>query len=266
MKRLKKWALFLFFALVVGPLIFLYMMQEKLIFFPVTLPQDYVYEFSQPFNEFTLNASDGGSLNALHFKAETPKGVILYFHGNADNLVRWGNITERFVEYNYDVIVMDYRNFGKSTGEFNEANLYADADLFYRHAAKEFGEDNITVFGRSLGTTFAAYVASKHDPKRLILETPFYSLLEVAQKKVPLLPLKQMLNYSFPTYSFMPGVSCQVTILHGTKDGIVPIESGQQLFEMVEHSRKKFVTIKGGGHKNLIEFTKYRNQIEAILE
>lgn len=265
MKRLKKWALFLVFA-IIGPLIFVYIMQEKLIFFPVTLPQDYAYEFSQPFEEFTLNAPNGGALNALHFKAKSPKGVILYFHGNADNLVRWGNITERFVEYDYDVIVMDYRNFGKSTGEFNEENLYADANLFYEYALQQFNEDEITVFGRSLGTTFAAYVASKHQPKRLILETPFYSLLEVAQKKVPLLPVKQMLNYSFPTYSFMSEVSCEVTVLHGTKDGIVPYESGKRLFEMVKHPSKSFVTIKGGGHRNLIEFTTYRNQIEAILQ
>jgi fermentation-respiration switch protein FrsA (DUF1100 family) len=242
------------------------MMQEKLIFFPVTLPQDYVYEFSQPFEELTLQAPDGGSLNAIHFKAESPKGVILYFHGNADNLVRWGNITERFVEYDYDVIVMDYRNFGKSTGEFNEENLYTDADLFYTHASKLYPEEKITVFGRSLGTTFAAYVASMHEPKQLILETPFYSLLEVAQKKVPFLPLKQMLNYRFPTFEFMSEVSCPVTIIHGTKDGIVPYESGQLLFEMVDHSRKNFITIKGGGHKNLIEFTKYRKQIGKILE
>lgn len=265
MKRVIKAAVFLFFA-IIGPLIFLYMMQEKLIFFPVTLPQNYVFEFTQPFEEFTLTAPDGGSLNAIHFKSESPKGLILYFHGNADNLVRWGNITERFVAYGYDVIVMDYRNFGKSTGDFNEENLYADADLFYAYAAERFEEDQIIVFGRSLGTTFATYVASKNNPKRLILETPFYSLLEVAQKKVPFLPLKQMLNYSFPTYSFMSSVTCQVTILHGTKDGIVPYDSGKRLFEKVEHGDKEFITIKGGGHRNLIEFTEYRQKMQHILQ
>jgi pimeloyl-ACP methyl ester carboxylesterase len=87
----------------------LYFFQEKIIFLPSQLPKDYVYSFSQRFEEFFLDSKDGAHLNGLHFKVANPKGVILYFHGNAGDLSRWGEIAQFFVQKQYDVIVMDFR-------------------------------------------------------------------------------------------------------------------------------------------------------------
>ena len=147
----------------------LYFLQEKILFRPTVLNQTYVYKFSNPFEELFLKADDKAVINALHFKAENPKGVILYFHGNAGNLSRWGNITEYFVEMNYDVLVMDYRTYGKSTGALSERALYSDAQLCYDYLKNNYNESEITVYGRSLGTGIAAYIAAKNKPKQLIL-------------------------------------------------------------------------------------------------
>jgi|TARA_R100000479_G_scaffold70100_3_gene33861 hypothetical protein len=244
----------------------MYLLQEKLIFLPTQLPQEHTYSFEQPFTEFFLEAEDGARLNALHFKVENPKGVILYFHGNAGNLDRWGEIASFFTQFNYDVVVMDYRTYGKSTGKLSEKSLYKDAQLFYDYILKRFPENEVTVYGRSLGTTFAAYVASANNPKKLILETPFYSMTNVAKKRFPVLPVAQLLKYRFPTNTFMNKINCPVVIFHGTNDDVVPYESGKKLAKTIPKEQLNFITVPEGGHNNLIEFQLYRESVTKIFQ
>tara|TARA_R100001369_G_scaffold51222_2_gene78046 strand:+ start:150 stop:947 length:798 start_codon:yes stop_codon:yes gene_type:complete len=244
----------------------MYLLQEKLIFLPTQLPQEHTYTFEQSFTEFFLEAKDGARLNALHFKVENPKGVILYFHGNAGNLDRWGEITSFFTQFNYDVVVMDYRTYGKSTGKLSEKSLYKDAQLFYDYILKRYPENEVTVYGRSLGTTFAAYVASANNPKKLILETPFYSMTDVAKKRFPVLPVAQLLKYRFPTNTYMNKTNCPVVIFHGTDDDVVPYESGKKLAETLPKDRLNFISIPEGGHNNLIEFQEYKDSIEEVFQ
>lgn len=244
----------------------LYFMQEKFIFLPSKLEPDYTYEFDQPFEELFLNTEDGAELNALHFKSQNPGGIVLYFHGNAGDLSRWGTVASYFLQFNYDVLVMDYRTYGKSTGRLSEKALLADAQLFYDTAKQSFPEDQIVVYGRSLGTSMASFVASENNPSQLILETPFYSLEDLVGERFPYLPLKTLLRYKFPTYSFTEQVECPVTIIHGTEDTVVPFESGEKLFDSIPGTKKKFVTVHGGEHNDLIAFPEYQNAIKDLLE
>jgi fermentation-respiration switch protein FrsA (DUF1100 family) len=242
-----------------------YFFQEKFIFLPDKLPQDYVYEFDQDFEELFLETSDGARLNALHFKRENPRGIVLYFHGNAGDLSRWGAITSVFLEHNYEVLVMDYRTYGKSTGKLSEAALYADAQLFYDKARAYFPEKQIVVYGRSLGTSLATFIASKNNPKKLILETPFFNLKKLVAQKTPYLPVEQLLKYEFPTANFVNDVKCSVTIIHGTDDGVVPIEWAWKLFSVIPEEQRFFVEVKGGKHNDLIRFPAYNLTIYKEL-
>ena len=243
----------------------LYFLQEKLIFLPTTLPQDFAYSFSNPFEELFLKAEDGAVINAIHFKTEKPKGVILYFHGNAGDLSRWGIITEFFVEMHYDVLVMDYRTYGKSSGTLSEQALYNDAQMCYDYLLKHYQESEITIYGRSIGTGMATHLASGNQPNRLILETPFYSLSDVAKHRFPVFPVKKLLRYNFPSYQYIQDVKCPIIIFHGTEDNIIPYTSGEKLFDSIFQKEKTFFTIENGGHNNLIEFDSYRKQIQKIL-
>ncbi|NOY48554.1 MAG: alpha/beta hydrolase, partial [Chlorobi bacterium] len=130
MQKFKKGLYFLliFYVMITTSL---YFFQEKILFRPTVLTQDYKYNFSYPFEELFLKTEDDAVINALHFKARNSKGVILYFHGNAGDLSRWGTITEYFVSMNYDVLVMDYRTYGKSTGVLSEEALHKDAQMCY---------------------------------------------------------------------------------------------------------------------------------------
>jgi len=240
--------------------------QEKLIFLPTDLPQEYAYSFTQPFEEVNLTAKDGAILNAIHFKTEHPKGVILYFHGNSGDLSRWGEITSYFTQFGYDVLVMDYRTYGKSSGKLSEEALYEDAQLFYTYLLENYAESSILVYGRSLGTTFATAVAATNHPKMLILETPFYNLHSVAKKRFPIFPIDYLLKYSFETNQLMQQVDCDLVVFHGTEDKVVPFASGKRLFDSAPSIQKEFIKISGAEHNNLIDFELYHTVIKRLLQ
>ena len=244
----------------------LYLLQEKILFRPTVLAQDYVYDFNHNFEELFLKPEDKVVINALHFKTKNPKGVILYFHGNAGDLSRWGNITEYFVERNYDVLVMDYRTYGKSTGSLSEKALYKDAQFCYNYLKANYNEEQITVYGRSLGTGMATYVASKNQPYQLILETPFYNIANVASYRFPFFPVKYLMHYKLPNNEFIKNVKCKISILHGTDDGVVPFSSGEKLFKVAPKQLATFTCIENGKHNNLIAFEAYHKQIQKLLK
>lgn len=243
----------------------LYFIQEKLLFLPTVLEQDYQFQFNYNFEELNLEANDGAKLNAIHFKVENPKGVILYFHGNAGDLSRWGTIAEYFVEKQYDVLVMDYRTYGKSTGKLSEAVFYSDAQLFYNYLKNSYYEKEITIYGRSLGTGAATFLASKNSPKQLILETPYYSIVDVAKSRFPIFPVDKLVKYRFPNYRFIKNVNCKITMFHGTNDEVVPYESAKKLFTVSPEKLTDFVTIEGGRHNNLSTFSEYHSNLDNIL-
>ncbi len=232
---------------------------------PETLPQDFTYSFTTNFDEIFLKTEDGAKLNALHFKVENPKGIVLYFHGNAGELSRWGIVVQNFVAMEYDVLVMDYRTYGKSTGKLSEKALYKDAQLFYDYLLKSYSEDKIVVYGRSLGTTFATYVASKNNPKYLFLEAPFFNLAEVASNRFSMYPVGWFLKYNFPTNKYIKNVNCPIIIFHATDDFVVNYENSLKLSQIKTAGKLKLITIPAGGHHNLVDATIYKETLQKIL-
>ena len=265
MHRARKWAVVLLGAyLLIGTMI--YFIQEKFIFLPSSLPANYQYSFEVPFEEIFLDAADGARLNGLHFKSSAPEGVILYFHGNAGNLARWGEIAMSLTkDYNYDVVIMDYRTYGKSKGELSEKALYNDGQLFYDYLLNRYSEKEVVLFGRSLGTGIATLLASKNNPRKMILETPYYSMLDLGQKRFPYLPVKWLLRYEFKSFENVLEINCPVAVFHGTRDEIVPLESGRKLYEAIPGNNKEMIIVEGGRHNNLSNFETYRNGLRNVL-
>ncbi len=244
----------------------LYFFQDHLIFHPQQLPQDYDFNFEGMYDEVWVDAPDGVRLNGLHFTVTKPKGVVLYYHGNSGSLAQWGQIAQPFVQKGYAVIVMDYRQYGKSGGALSEAALYDDSVLWYAFAKAQYPTTPITSYGRSLGTTFATYVASKREVSKLVLEAPFYSILDEAQSRFSILPVERLLNYRLPTYSFVNEVKAPITIIHGTEDKVVAYEHGKALYDLITATTKRFKTVPGGNHHNLSDFEAYQTAIDALFE
>ena len=241
--------------------------QEKIIFQSETLSQDHVFTSSVPFEEIYLKAADDAILHGLHYQQENPKGVLLYFHGNARTLEYWGKWAERLSkQYNYDVLIMDYRGYGKSFGERSYDNMLADALLFYDYANTKFSKEKITIFGRSLGGTFATHTATQRKAKLLLLESTFTSVYDVAKKRFWFLPLKWLLSYPFQNIKNIEKISIPTYLIHGTKDAVVPYEHGQELYKKSGSGTKKFYTIQKGEHNNLISHPEYFQALDEILK
>ena len=247
-------------------MLILFIYQEKIIFQGVTLDINHQYSFKQKFKEVNLQTIDNNNINAIHLKVNNPKGIVLYFHGNRGNLERWGKVTSYFTKFNYDVFVMDFRSYGKSTGKLDEILMYKDAQICYDYVKKLYPENKITLYGRSLGCTFAIKTASQNQPKQLILEAPFFNLTSVAKYHYPFMPFKLLMNYKFESHTFIDDVSCKTTIFHGTKDNVIPYDSGKKLFQKSNKELTEFITIKKGTHHNLMSFELYENTVLKLLE
>ena len=246
--------------------------QEKVVFLPVILPHDHTYDFENDFEEYLWDTPYEGKINALHFKIENPKGVIAYFHGNADNLHRWGKIAVDFTKFGYDVLVMDYRGYGKSSGPRNEEYLYSDAQFFYDFAKENYGENKIIVYGRSLGGAFATKIAGENQPKMVILEATFYNLQDIVNRWLPgkvTDKVSPKMTYHFLSNQNILKVKVPLYHFHGTKDSVVPLKSGKKLFEVFEKEHpkiaKKFIEIKGGTHEDLIKYDEFIEEMKKIL-
>jgi len=243
----------------------LYVFQEKLIFRPKPLPEDYAYSFDQPFEELNLTMEDGAVLNALHFKVENPEGIILYFHGNAGNLDRWGGIVSPLTQYGYDVFVMDFRGYGKSTGERTKEKMLNDAEEIYTYLSKKWPEKKITLYGRSMGSSFASHLAGNRAPAQLILESPFYSVGDVGRRAGWIYPMNGILKFNFNNYESLKTATCPITIIHGIEDEIVPHDSGFKLYQSLDTAKARFVAVKNGQHNDLSDFDEYWEVMEELL-
>ena len=150
------------------------------------------------------------------------RGVVVYFHGNRENIERYAKFANNFTKHGYEVWMEDYPGFGKSTGERTEKKLYEQALQIQKMAAAKYGKDSIIIYGKSLGTGIAAYVAAGSDNQRLILETPYYSIPSLFGCYAPIYPTGSMSTYQIPTYKYLQDVHYPVTIFHGTKDDVIP--------------------------------------------
>lgn len=221
------------------------------------MDKDYAYSFNDPFEELNIEVEDNIYLNALLFKAENSKGVVLYFHGNAGALHDWGKQAPLYLEYGYDMLLVDYRGYGKSDGHYTEDDqLLNDAQKVYEFTKTLYPENKITVLGFSLGSGLATYVASKNRPYKLILNAPYYSWkLLVADEIAPLLP-EFMVRYDIPTYQFIKNVNCPIYIFHGERDFLVNPETNSKRLQKESPEKNIHLKIITDASHNGLHITK----------
>lgn len=244
--------------------------EKQITFWNKPLPLNFQYSFKYPFHELWLRPDDVSVLNTLYFTVDssTRKGLVLYFHGNADNLARWGKYAPDFTKNGYEVLMIDYPNFGKSTGEMTEEAFHAHARYVYKYAKDSLGytDSKIILYGRSLGTGVATQLATVTTPKYLILETPYLSLPAVGKSHLPILPYEWLKKLKFHTDRNITQINCPVHLFHGTSDELVPYNHSLKLCEILKKEPSQMLTtIEGGKHKNLREFKAYRQALDSLL-
>ena len=246
--------------------ILIYFFQHNFFFQPEKLPADFKFAYDNlKAEEKTVETEPGAKINYLHFHVDNPKGVVIYLKGNTKSIKGWGKFGIDFTRLNYEVIMMDYRGFGKSTGKRNVEAMKRDSQFIYDLAKKEFTEDKIVVYGRSLGSGFAARLAAKNNPRLLILTSPLYSLLRTIHRYLPFMPAKPFLRYNIPTFHYLKNVRCPIKIIHGSDDGLVPINTAIDLSEINPKLTRLYVILRAG-HINIHQFEEYHHVMEEIFE
>lgn len=246
-------------------LLLIYLTQEKFIFKPEKLHPDFTFHYKAPFRELFFDIEPGVRINGLHFYREQPKGLILYFHGNSRSIKGWAKYAADFYRYDYDVVLVDYRGFGKSIGKRSEKNLLGDMQFVYDRLRSQYPEEHLIVYGRSLGSGFATKLASDNHPRYLILDAPYYNFRKVIQRFLPFLPVRWVLRYHLRTDLWIRKVPCPTYILHGTRDWLIPLRHSEQL-RAIDPRKITLIRIAGGGHNNLPSFPEYHNFIRDILK
>ena len=260
------WANVLFWPAVIygGLCLFFYFFQDYFFFRPEMLPKNFEYRYPFPFTEHTFEMEDGGVINALQFKVPNSQGVVFYLKGNSRSLKGWGKFAKDFVSKGYDFFMIDYRGFGKSKGRRTESILLNDAQTVYKWLSKEYPEEQIVVYGRSLGSGIGARLASWNDPRMLILDSPYFSFYHQIRQYGWWLPLRYLLRYQLRTDQFIKKVTCPIYIIHGNKDRLISYAQGKRLHE-ISADRSTLITIEGGGHNNLPNFPEYHEHLYDIL-
>lgn len=264
-KKIWRWVQIIAIVYVLGGAA-LYFLQDAILFHPVTLKRDHDYNFPEPHKDISIAIDKKDTLNLIDFSSTdtVTRGVVLYFHGNKRNISWYAKYIPYFTRHGYEVLMIDYPGFGKSTGKLTEQKLYDWALNVYKIAIKRFGADSIIIYGKSMGTGIASQLASIRDCKRLILETPYYDFPSVVSHYFPIYPVRWMLHYDFPTYAYLKNVSAPITIFQGTKDRLVTYSNAKRLKPLLKQ-KDEFITVKGGGHNNLYKYKEVTGKLDSLL-
>lgn len=242
----------------------LYFFQERLIFFPQKIEKTYQFQFDEKNEEKNIKTSDGTVLNGLLFKADSAKGLIFYLHGNAGSLRSWGSVAKTYTELNYDIFVLDYRGYGKSEGKINgQEQLFDDIQKVYNELKKQYTEDKIVVLGYSIGTGLASKIASTNKPKLLILQAPYYSLIDMMKHTFPIIPTF-ILKYKLETNKYLKDCQMPVVIFHGNQDEVIYYGSSLKLKNELKKS-DTLITLNGQGHNGITDNQEYKTEIKRLL-
>lgn len=267
--RKRKWLINLILGIILlylGSCIVIYYIQEYLIFNPKKLPSDYHFKFDFDYEEVTIVTADKIKLNGVLVRSDSSKGLIFFLHGTGGNIERYKNSIPVYLELNYDIFLLDYRGYGKSEGKIkNETQFYEDVNVAYTYLNNKYNESNIVIIGFSIGTVPASMLASKNNPSLVILDAPYYSALESAQKKLPFLPVSLILKYKFETYKYVIDTKGPIAIFHGNKDDAVDFRNSLRLKQHLKPG--DMVTILDGeGHSDFTTNNQYIKDLKALLK
>jgi fermentation-respiration switch protein FrsA (DUF1100 family) len=245
----------------------LYFYQGSFVYYPerqlVATPE----QFGLRYESVSFNAQDGIALSGWYVPAQDERAVLLFFHGNAGNISHRMLSLQVFNRLRLSTLIFDYRGYGHSAGRPDETGTYRDAEAAWRFLVEQRGipPSRIIIFGRSLGAAIATYIASRHTPRALIVESAFTSVPDLAARFYPFMPVRWLTRFHYTTKDYLARVSCPVLVVHSREDDIVPVEHGYALFEAAQ-APKDFFQINGS-HNDALLVTgqRYANGLDRFL-
>lgn len=244
------------------------LLQSRLIYFPTRAYDATPKDLGLEFEDLTLTTDDGVAIAAWYVPCAEAKASLIFCHGNA------GNISDRlesvavFHRAGYNVLLFDYRGYGRSEGRPTEDGTYRDAEAAWAFLVNDKGQssDRIVVFGRSLGGAVAIDLAKRRRPAALVVESSFTSLLDIGRLHYPLLPVRWLLSYRYDSLGKVPHIRCPKLFIHGVEDSLIPLANGRALFAAAAEPKEFLETPGGHNTGGFIQSPAYIARLTAFLD
>ncbi len=204
--------------------------------------------------EVWFNSSDETKLHGWFFAQSGSQNHLVFFHGNGENVAMMGTEAKQLSkQLNSNILVFDYRGYGKSDGSPFEKGVVADGMAAVKWLCERINKspDEITYLGRSLGGGVAVQVCCELPPMAMVLVSNFSSMVDVAAMAFPWLPVKWLMRNRFDSVSAVSRSQVPLLQIHGTEDNIIPIALGERLHAASPADNKRFIRAEGLGHNNL---------------
>jgi uncharacterized protein len=245
----------------------LYLLQDSLLFFPRPLSESARAQIARQHDyarEMILRSEDGKQLHAWHVPAAANAPLVFYFGGNAED-VSWMIPEAKRRTPDVAWLLVNYRGYGGSEGSPSEDTITRDALQWYDHAASSMKPSKVAVFGRSLGSGAAVVLASQRKVDAVVLVTPFDSLVEVAKRHYPFVPVSLMLRHPFDSIARAPGITAPLLCIAAQRDDIIPSSHARKLYD-AWGGEKRWIELEGAGHNSTDGIPAFWQSIEAFLK
>lgn len=228
--------------------------QASFIYYPTSRLQWTPQDVGLPYEDVILSSEGGVTIHAWFVPLPDAEYTVLFFHGNAGNIGDRVESIRLFSELGFNVMIIDYPGYGKSTGKPSEQGTYDAAGLAWTHLVQEHGlaPESISIFGRSLGGAVGAWLAEQKGPRCLILESCFTSVPDMGKEIYPFLPVRLLARFKYDSLARMDSIDCPVLILHSPGDDIIPYRHGRRLFEAAGDP-KRFHELEGGHNTTMFD-------------
>lgn len=234
---------------------YFYYLQNSILFNPTVLEVGHVFSYPFNFEERWFDVEDDVRIHAIHAKAESSKGLVIFYHGNAGSADTDTMKFTLFLDEGWDVLYPDYRGYGLSTGElWNQDDLIDDMNFVYHEMADEYGEENIITLGYSLGSGVVTQVAALNNPREVVIWTPYYSVVDEKDANYAFLP-DFLVRYPLRTDLTLPLIEEPITIFYAEADERLPVERSIRLTELLD-ANDEYITLPNQGHNWV-----YRNEL-----
>lgn len=236
--------------------------QERLLFMPTPLAAYHPLQLDADVHERWVEVP-GARLHALHLQRPGARGLVFLLHGNAGNLESWFVDLDFWRSMNLDLVMIDYRGYGKSSGRIeSEAQLHADVRAAWNAVAPAYAGRPRVLFGRSLGTGLAAVLAAEVQPDLTVLVSPYESMVALAAEHYPFVP-SALLRYPLRTDQALARVPGAVLLLHGDRDTLIGPDHARRL--QARRPGTRLVLVEGAAHNDLQRFPAYRAALREAL-
>lgn len=242
-------------------------LENTLIFYPSLYPEGQWNPKGLKFEDAWFQAADGTKLHGWYVPKKNAKAAVLFCHGNAGNITgRTGILGLLHTRVGVSTLIFDYRGFGRSEGEPDEAGVLADARAARQWLAKREGiaETDVVVMGESIGGAVAVDLAARDGAKALVLESTFNNMPDVAAYHYPWLPVRWAMRTRLDSAAKIKDYHGPLLQTHGDVDEIVPLRFGQRLFEAA-NAPKRFLLYPGHHHNEPMPLD-YYDRLAGFLD